>query len=110
MKTLHHSNPDDPHGPPDVELFWHGGSTDLVTGDGPAKRGWYWWYVPERYIAHGPFPCEEAALDNAQMKDSSIKRTELANGIPAPTSALIRRERDPRAVFPNKVCLTENFH
>ena len=78
MKTLHHSNPDDPQGPPDVELFWHGGSTDLVTGDGPAKRGWYWWYVPERYIAHGPFPCEEVALDNAQMKDSSsVKPADL---------------------------------
>ena len=35
----------------------------------PAKCGWYWWYVPERYIAHWPFPCEEAALDNVQMKD-----------------------------------------
>jgi hypothetical protein len=77
VKTLHHSNPDDPQGPPDVELFWHGGSTDLVTGDGPAKRGWYWWHVPERYIAHGPFPYEEAALDNAQMKDPSVTRADL---------------------------------
>ena len=41
----------------------------LKVGDVPAKRGWYWWYVPERYIAHGPFPCEEDALDNVQMKD-----------------------------------------
>jgi hypothetical protein len=39
VKTQHHNNPDDPQGLPDVELFWHGGSTDLVTGDGPAKRG-----------------------------------------------------------------------
>lgn len=63
----------DPHALPDIEVFYHNGTTGWETTDGELMAvGWYWWScfpgcMPDG-DAIGPFETEAEAIADAQSE------------------------------------------